>query len=177
VSTKGGAIHSNNCTTTDKDNFLVTSTADLEAVVNAGYAFKGRQGYIYSACSPEPACMPPGTVKLYRKCTFGTSDCAIFGEPQRSAFESDGYTQAFPSGSPTLLGYAYGAGNSDMDALPDALEHAIGTSISHSDSDGDGSSDSEEYPLAQVPGSDPCDGPAIVCTIPAEVLFSNGFEE
>jgi len=179
VYTPAGCVPRNiDCTTTDRDNVLVSNVADLQTLVNAGYAFKGKQGYVYARCSPEPDCMPPGTVKVYRKCTFGNDDCAIFGEPQRSSFESAGFTQTFPSGSDVVLGYAYSSGDADDDGLVDAVEHVIGTNPTpnHEDSDGDGSSDAEEYPLANVPGGDPCDGPVITCTIPAEIVFSNGFE-
>jgi len=170
--------HNTACTTTDRDNLLVSNVPDLQTFVNAGYAFKGRQGYVYARCSPEPACMPPGTVKVYRKCTLGNDDCAIFGEPQRGAFENALFTEAFPSGSDMVLGYAYSSGDVDEDGLVDAMEYVIGTSpsVGHQDSDGDGATDSEEYPLADVPTSDPCTEPALNCTIPAELLFVNGFE-
>jgi len=164
------------CMTVDRENLLVTTIADVESLVGQGYAFKGRQGYIYAPCTPEPACIPPGATKFYRKCTSGGGDCAMFGEGQRIAFESAGYTVSFPSGSSALLGYAYPAGDADSDGLPDALERVIGTNINDEDSDDDDIDDAVEYPVAGVPDSDPCAGPNITCAFPAELIFADGFE-
>ena len=163
------------CTATDRDNTFVSSVADLEALVNSGYAYKGRQGFIYARCTPEPGCMPPGTVKVYRQCS-AANDCAVFGQPQYAAFDNAGYDFAVPSGSDVVLGYAYPAGDGDNDNLPDAVEYVIGTSSAHPDSDGDQSNDGAEYPLANVPYSDPCSGAINDCTVPAEIVFGNGFE-
>jgi len=153
---------------------LVSSIASLEAAVADGYDFHGRQGYIYQRCGPEPACIPAGASKLYRLCNPAEDDCAVFLEHELAWFQSQGYTTAYPANTDPVMGYAYRNVDSDGDTLIDGFELLIGTSPASTDSDGDGNADGVEYPLAGVPVSDPCAGPAITCA-PPELLY-DGFE-
>jgi hypothetical protein len=74
---------------------------------------------------------------------------------------------AFPTGSGTLLGYAYPVEHSDADDLVDGFEYVIGTDPNDADTDADGESDSFEYPVADVPQSDPRT---------LDPIFANGFD-
>jgi hypothetical protein len=155
---------------------LVTSggavgNAHVEAAKAAGYELRNIQGYIYQRCTPEPACIPVGAAKFYRVCKPQTpgnfQDCANFIENEKPAFDIAGYTVAFPSGSDIVLGYAYPRVHSDADDLIDGFEYVLGTDPGNPDSDGDGRSDSQEYPVAGVPVSDP---------LTVDLIFENGFD-
>jgi len=75
------------------------------------------------------------------------------------------------------LGYAYWRGDADFDGLPDAAEYVLGTDPSLPDTDGDGVNDGIEYPFADLPASDPCDGPLRHRCALKESIFRHGFEE
>lgn len=138
-----------------RDFMLVTSAYEIELARVAGYKLRTIQGYIGSDCPPESKdCyrMEP----LYRECKNTDNDCAVFLESERITFESAGYTNAWPIGGTKIIGWAYGATDSDGDGLVDGFEIVAGTNPKSSDSDGDGSSDAGEYPLAERPYSDPC---------------------
>jgi hypothetical protein len=76
-----------------------------------------------------------------------------------------------------LIGYAYPASDPDSvkpdandldgDGLINGFEDVIGTDPGNADTDGDGQPDGDEYPLADVPVSDPD-------TI--DLVFANGFD-
>jgi serine protease len=157
------------CNANNRDYILLTSTARINSAVAAGYSYRGLQGYVFTT-------QALGTQALNLQCRISEDDCAVFLEDQRTQFEAAGYTALFPSATTSILGYAYGTSNSDGDALPDAMEYAIGTNPNATDSDGDGLSDSAEYPLTTVSNSDPCSGPSITCLAPAPFIFANGFE-
>jgi subtilisin family serine protease len=159
-----------------RDFMLVTTSADIVAAHNAGYNLRNIQGYIYKTCTPEPGCMPPGTQKFYRECKTADNDCATFLESEKSTFESAGYTSAYPSGSSKVLGYAYPAGDSDGDGLPNAFEYVVGTDPTRVDSDGDGTHDADEFPMVGVPVSDPCKGGTGAKYCGADVIFKNGYD-
>jgi hypothetical protein len=159
-----------------RDYLLVTTKSDIEAAHAGGYELRTIQGFVYASCQPEAACMPPGAEALYRECNMASADCATFLESERAAFEAAGYTAAYPSGSPTKLGYAYPATDQDADTLPDALEYVIGTNPTMPDSDLDGVKDADEFPLAGVPVSDPCAGGVGAILCPADSIFKNGFD-
>jgi hypothetical protein len=72
------------------------------------------------------------------------------------------------------MGYAYRIVDTGGDTLIDGFEHLLDTNPNSADSDGDGSADGVECPLAGVPVSDPCAGPAVTCAAP-ELLY-DGFE-
>lgn len=161
------------------DFILVSSTSVLQSASNAGYRYLGQQGYVYSHCTPSATCVvPPGAQALHLKCnnTAGVQDCAVFLEAQLSAFTAKSYTSLFPGMTKSQIGYAYTVADADNDGLVDALETIIGTSTAHADSDGDGLSDGAEYPLANPPVSDPCQGPNIVCPREPWYVFANSFE-
>ncbi len=115
------------CNVENRDYALVNSVAELEAAVAGGYDHRGRQGYLYPTCSPEPTCMPPGTVRVRRQCNHAIDDCAVFPESQLSLWQSRGYTQPMFSGGTMVLGYAYPNVDSDGDGLIDGMEYVIGT--------------------------------------------------
>lgn len=157
---------------------LVTVPATLvPAAVAAGYQFRGQQGFVYSPCTPEPSCMPPGTQRLLLKCGMFVvsgkqfSDCAVFLEKDSANFV--GHTELFAQASSATIGYAYPATDQDKDQLPDGIEYVIGTLPTDPDSDGDSMSDGTEFPLASLAVSDPCAGPA-GCN--ENRVFRNGFE-
>lgn len=159
------------------DFVLLTSTSEVQTAAANGYAYGGLQGYVYQRCTPEPACQPAGTQKLYLKCNTAVQDCAVFLEPERTSFESSGYTASLLGGDP-VLGYAYPVVDTDADGLPDGLEYVIGTSPTDmdKDSDGDGALDAAEYPFAGLPVSDPCAGPSLSCLRGFYDVYRNGFE-
>lgn len=163
------------CNEQNRDYALVNSVAELEAAVAGGYNHRGRQGYIYPVCSPEPACMPPGTVRVLRQCNQAIDDCAVFPESQLSLWQSRGYTQPIFSGGITVLGYAYPSIDSDGDGLIDGMEYVIGTNPFAADSNGDGIIDGLQFPQAGVSFSDPCSG-ANTCLRQPQEVFADGFE-
>jgi serine protease len=151
------------------DYILLTSTAQVNSAVAAGYVYRGLQGYVYTTQAAF-------TQKLNLQCRQFADDCAVFLENQRVAFVAAGYTELFPGASTSVLGYAYATDDSDSDGLPDAMEFVIGTNVNATDSDGDGLSDVTEFPLISASTSDPCDGPNITCSAPAPLIFASGFE-
>jgi subtilisin family serine protease len=162
------------CNHANRDFTLVSTVPALEAAVAAGYAFLGRQGYVFQRCTPEPSCIPPAATRLYRQCNTAEDDCAVFLEHELAAFQSLGYTTAWPPGSDPVMGYAYANVDTDGDTLIDGFERLIGTNAASADSDGDNTPDGLEYPLAGVPLSDPCAGPTITCT--QQAIFQDGYE-
>jgi len=159
------------CNGNNRDLMLVTTTADIEAAHAQGYDLRTIQGYIYAPCVLlEPACIPPGAQKLYRKCKTSVDDCAIFLEFERATFEAAGYTAAYPSGSSMHLGYAYPPTDSDGDGLVDGMEYVIGSNPYSPP----GALDATYYPLAGVPTGDPCSGAAAPGCV--DKIFANGFQ-
>ena len=63
------------------------------------------------------------------------------------------------------------------DGLPNAMERVLGTLTDLTDTDGDGINDGAEYPFADIPVSDPCDGPQEQRCTRSLRLFGDGFEE
>jgi hypothetical protein len=163
------------CNVENRDYVLVNSVIELEAAVAGGYNHRGRQGYIFPVCSPEPACMPPGTVRVLRLCDPTIDDCAVFPESQLSLWQSRGYTQQMFSGGATVLGYAYPNIDSDGDGLIDGMEYVIGTNPFAADSNSDGIIDGLQFPQAGVSFSDPCSGANTCLRLPQD-LFADGFE-
>ena len=115
-----------------------------------------------------------GHRSLYRQCNAAEDDCAVFLESERATFEAGGYTASYPTGTSPVIGYAYPNVDTDTDGLIDGFERLIGSNPAQADSDGDTILDGIEYPLAGVPTSDPCNGPAVSCSIAG--IFGNGFE-
>lgn len=169
-----GCVGGAGCNTLSRDFLLLTTVEHLETAHADGYAFRGLQGYVYAPCSPEPGCIPEGAEKLYRQCHIAEDDCGIFLASERAMRQSEGYTEAYPAGSDQHIGYAYPNIDSDGDGLIDGFEHIIGTRADLADSDNDGVVDGNEFPLAGISLSDPCEGPNPLCN--PDVLFSGGFE-
>jgi hypothetical protein len=165
-----------NCLQNNRDFTLVGSVAHLEQFVAAGYAYRGRQGYIYPRCANEPACIPLGAQRMYRQCNTADDDCAVFLESELAAYQAVGYTAAFPTGSDPVMGYAYPNADTDADGLVDGLERVAGINPNDADSDDDGLLDGQEYPAAGVSQSDPCQGPNVTCLRVVDILFENSFE-
>jgi serine protease len=159
-----------------RDYLLATTKADIEAAHAGGYNLRTLQGYVFQACTPEPACVPPAAQALYRACSAAANDCATFLESERAAFEAAGYIDAYPAGGTKMLGYAYPATDTDGDQLPDGFELVVGTNPIRADTDGDGISDAAELPLAGVAVSDPCAGGVGAIYCPGDRIFANGFE-
>lgn len=159
------------CNGDNRDLMLATTVSDIEQAHAQGYDLRTIQGYVYSPCTPETTCIPPGAQKFYRKCKTSVDDCATFLEFERTTFEGAGYTTAYPSGSSMLLGYAYPATDSDGDGLIDGMEYVIGSNPFSSP----GAMDATYYPLAGVPTGDPCSGTA-AAGCPADKIFKNGFQ-
>lgn len=160
------------CNGHSRDFLLLTSAAHVQTATSAGYQYRGREGYVYQACAPEPVCIPQGAERLWLKCKIADDDCAVFLERDRASFEAQGYNSAYPAGSSMVLGYAYPNEDSDGDGLIDGFEYLLGTDPNHVDSDRDGVSDGVEYPQAGVPKSDPCS--TGYCR--PGFLFEDGFE-
>lgn len=161
-------------TTNDHALFLFD---DVNDAVAAGYEYRGRQGYIMSRCEPEPACIPAGAVKLYRKYNPSLADNAVFTDNENAAMTAAGYTATYPVATTTTLGYVFPnisspSPDGDTDGLPDIYETLIGT-LNTFDSDGDGRSDGAEYPFAGVPTGDPCSNGACLGN---ELIFASSFE-
>lgn len=163
------------CVGNAADYTLMATVSDVEQAHAGGYELRTIQGYIYSPCSPEPGCIPPGAKKLWRACKTAASDCAVFLESERSTFEANGYTSAYPASSSKLLGYAYGSTDSDGDGLVDGFEHVVGTNPLMSDSDGIGFGDALALPMVGLQISDPCLGTGAV-NCPGDKIFANGFQ-
>src|SRR6185436_18026572 len=110
---------------------------------------------LYPRCTPEPACIPAGTVKLYRRYNVGRDDFAVFPESQLPAMEAQGYTST--GNAAEILGYVYPNVDGDGDDLIDGFEGILGTNPLLSDTDCDGTSDGAE--VLGFPNSDPRVGP------------------
>lgn len=115
------------CNGYNRDFIFLTSSAHVQTASNAGYEYRGREGYVYQACTPEPACVPRGAEHLWLKCKVADDDCAVFLERERAGFEAQGYTSAYPAGSSMLLGYAYPNVDSDGDGFVDGFEYLLGS--------------------------------------------------
>jgi len=165
-----GCTPGDGCNDLNSDWLLASTVAHAESFIAQGYDYFHRQGFIYSPCSPEPSCIPPGAERLHRKCKFSEDDCAAFLERDRAAMEAAGYTAAS-----AMMGYTYPNIDTDGDQLIDGFERILGTNPGLADSDGDGLADGLEYPQAGIQLSDPCAGPNVQCT-QSSSLFSNGFE-
>ncbi len=157
------------CNTANRDFILLSSTAQVNSAVAAGYSFRGLQGYVFTT-------QANGSQPLHLKCKPADDDCAVFLEEKHSQFEVAGYNALFPGASTSILGYAFSAINSDPDGLADGVEYVIGTNPNLPDSDGDQTSDSDEFFINAISYDDPCSGPTISCLGVTEAVFTNGFE-
>jgi serine protease len=157
------------CNTANRDFILLSSTAQVNSAVAAGYRFRGLQGYLFTT-------QANGSQPLHLKCKTSDDDCAVFLEEKCNQFELAGYTALFPGASSSILGYAFSAINSDSDGLADGVEYVIGTNPNLPDSDGDQTPDSDEFFINAISYDDPCSGPVISCLGVTEAIFADGFE-
>ncbi|MCB1560164.1 MAG: S8 family serine peptidase [Xanthomonadales bacterium] len=163
-----------------RDYILLSDPALVQSAVNnQGYGYLGRQGYVYRHCAGIAGCTQPvGTQTLNLKCKAGGSPCAVFTDGDSNLFQNTrGFNTLFPGMSSSGLGYAYARGDTDGDGLPNAMEWVLGTLYDIVDTDGDGINDGVEYPFANIPNSDPCDGPMHHRCTRSLRLFDDGFEE
>jgi hypothetical protein len=155
----------------------MTSDAELKAAHGSySYSLTGLQGYIYRPCATD--CLPPGTDKLWRGFKSTENDCAVWIESEAPAFAL--YNQACPGAAgtgPTLLGYAYTAGDTDGDGLPNAMEYVIGTAPTLANSDGANGLDGTDFPMTGISFQEPCSGSAgaLHCYL-NDVIFDDSFE-
>lgn len=159
-----------NCNTGNRDFILLSSTAQLNSAVAAGYRFRGLQGYLFTT-------QANGSQPLHLKCKTSDDDCAVFLDEKRSQFESAGYTTLFPGANSSILGYAFSAIDSDQDRLADGVEYVIGSNPNLPNSDGDQTPDGDEFFINAISYDDPCSGPTINCLGVTEAVFTNGFED
>ena len=139
-----------------------------------GYDVDGLLGWIYPWCEPYLTCRPPGTVALYRLYHNMKDDWVLATEPDRIAYEEQGYhsVQDFFAG----VGFVYLNSDNDSDLLVDGWERLLGTNAANPDTDCDGLSDGFEVRAYRSTGSpsshgyrDPLDGPCFP-------YFWDGFE-
>ena len=134
-----------------RDTTYTTQTTGVTAFKAVGYDLDGIEGYIFPTCTPEPACIPPGAVRLYRRYHPQRDDYAIFPESELAQMISQGYTST--GGANDVIGYVYPNVDSDGDGLIDGFELLIGTNPLVADSDCDGIPDGQE--VLSYPYTDP----------------------
>lgn len=144
--------------THNRDTAYATTEQDLLTFKGLGYELDGIEGYIYQKCSPEPGCIPPGAVRLYRRFNSTRDDYAIFPESELAQMQGAGYTlHPLPD---EWIGYVYPNVDSDGDGVIDGFEQLIGTDPHSPDSDCDGVSDGKELLTYGPTGyGDPNQGP------------------
>jgi serine protease len=134
-----------------RDTTYTTQTTGVTAFKAVGYDLDGIEGYIFPTCTPEPACIPSGAVRLYRRYHPQRDDYAIFPESELAQMVSQGYTST--GGANEVIGYVYPNIDSDGDGLIDGFELLVGTNPLVADSDCDGISDGQE--ILHYPYTDP----------------------
>jgi subtilisin family serine protease len=151
-----------------RDTNYTTEAAGIVAFRGIGYELDGIEGYIYKQCTPEPSCMPAGTVRLLRRYDPQRDDFAIFPESELAAKEAQGYTSTGGSNVSGVLGYVYPNADADGDNLIDGFERLAGTNVTVTDSDCDGASDGAE--ALNYPYGDPLGSPGCVVPAPTNLL-------
>jgi serine protease len=163
----------------DSYDHALVDQSRLDSALQNGYEYRGYQGYVYVACDDAPTCnfikpAPPGTQGLYVVCKPQV-DCANTLSAELPAFAAQGYNQGWQgANTPSLIGYAYTAEDTDEDGLPNGAEIVAKTNPFDEHSDDDGIPDGEEYPFSGVPVSDPCDLGSSCA--PPEFVHFNRFE-
>lgn len=142
-------------TATGLDTTYTTEPNDILAFKNVGYELDGIEGYIYKRCTPDPSCIPPGAVRLWRLYNTSRDDYAIFPESELTAMHAAGYTSRG-----NWIGYVYPNADSDGDSVINGFEGLIGTDPSRSDSDCDSLNDGAE--ILNYPYTDPRNSPGCV---------------
>ncbi len=137
--------------------FYTTEMVGVEIFKGVGYELDGIESYIFSRCTPEPSCIPPGAVRLYRLYNLTRDDYAIFPESEEQTFRNAGYISQASLND--WIGYVYPNVDSDFDDVIDGFETLIGTDPQLFDSDCDGLSDGAEVIVYDSNGyGDPLDG-------------------
>jgi serine protease len=139
----------------NRDITYTTDPAGLRSFRSVGYEWDGTEGYIYQRCTPEPQCIPPGAVRLYRLYHPARDDYAIFPASELAQKQAEGYIST--PGLNDWIGYAYPNLDSDGDQLIDGFETLLGTNPAWVDSDCDGRPDGAE--VLTFPYGDPRIGP------------------
>lgn len=150
-----------------RDSTYTTELPGVQAYRSVGYEVDGIEGYLFKKCTPEPSCMPAGTVRLLRRYHPQRDDHAIFPENELPQFLAAGYSAT--SGAESL-GYVYPNVDSDNDLLIDGFESLAGTQPAVADTDCDGVGDGQE--LLRFGGTgygDPLQGPG--CLLPLAAQF------
>jgi serine protease len=153
--------------------FYTTETAGVERGRELGYDLVGIEGYLYSRCTPEPACIPRGAVRLFRLYHPGLDDYAVFPESEESTFRAAGYVS-----QPTQndwIGYVYANQDTDLDDVVNGFENLAGTNPLVGDSDCDGLSDSAELLVYDSNGyGDPLAGTCTAMNVHISDSFGGG---
>jgi serine protease len=145
----------------NRDVTFTTETSGILAFKSVGYEWDGIEGYLYRRCTPEPSCMPAGTVRLFRRYHPQRDDFAIFPEPELTQMVAQGYTSN--GGGAEVLGYVYPNIDTEGDGVIDGFEGLIGSDPSRIDSDCDGLSDGAE--VLGFPANDPRSAPGCVSPV------------
>ncbi len=135
----------------NRDVTYTTDAAGLSSFRGVGYELDGVEGYIYQRCTPEPACIPAGAVRLYRLYNASRDDYAVFPESELPQKVAEGYVST--PGLNDWIGYVYPKVDRDGDMVVDGFETLAGTNPLRADSDCDGRSDGQE--MLQFPYGDP----------------------
>jgi serine protease len=150
-----------------RDSTYTTELPGVKAFNAVGYELDGIEGYIYQKCTPEPSCMPTGTVRLLRRYHPQRDDFAIFPESQLATMEGQGYVSL--GGGSGVLGYVYPNTDGDGDTLVDGFERLAGTDPARADSDCDSVNDGQELLNFGSTGyGDPLAGPG--CAFAAQFV-------
>ena len=144
-----------NTTDPNRDITYTTDSTGLRSFHSAGYELDGIEGYVYQRCTPEPACIPSGAVRLYRLYNVARDDYAIFPESELAQKQAEGYVSS--PGLNDWIGYVYPNLDQDGDQLVNGFEILLGINPAWPDSDCDGRTDGVE--VLQFPYSDPRNAP------------------
>ena len=144
-----------------EDYTLAAGIDDLEKMIDEGYRYRGRIGYILPSNQGNFNFL--NVKALYRRCDAAPGvlnrDCTAFASPDEAWLPN--HTHAAYKSAPTLLGYVVDGQDSDSDKIPDGFEYMIGTNPFAADTDGDLVSDGLEIGYDswigafQLPVSDP----------------------
>ncbi len=156
----------------NRDTTYTTEAAGIDAFSDLGYKLDGVEGYIYKKCTPEPSCIPAGSVRLYRRYNQQRDDFAIFPESELAAMESQGYTSNGGFSFAEVLGYVYLNVDSDGDRVINGFESLLGTDPLVADSDCDGLGDGVEILDFPYAGKDPRSGPGAILELQNQSISS-----
>lgn len=154
-----------------RDFNYTTTQAGIDAITEIDYCpddgkqtfrLDGIMGYIFSnaQCPPGMVCddasNPESLQCLHRRYNRTKDNWALIMTSELSNPEYAGYTEKF--GQISCIGYVFPNIDTDNDRVINGQELVLGTDINVKDSDCDGLYDGTEYPLADLPASDPMDG-------------------